>query len=92
MYWSWILGAAAVAVFWIIGSGHLRLGWALAFAQEILWGIYALVTHQLGFLVMAAVFLAVYARNWAVAPPAAPSGGKGPGGSVKPRGPGGWRR
>jgi hypothetical protein len=62
-YWSWFLAAWSLLVMWQVGSKR-RGAWLLGVLGEVWWLVYALATHQPGFVVMAFVFAVVYARNW----------------------------
>lgn len=60
--WSWILGVLGVTGLLIAGS-KIWWGWLINLANEILWIVYALSTHQYGFILMAVAYGIVYARN-----------------------------
>jgi hypothetical protein len=63
MIWSFVL--AAVGILGLILAGKkMKAGWAIGLFAQILWIIYALVTHQWGFVVSALAYGAVYARNY----------------------------
>jgi len=63
MWWSWVLSAVGVVGLIFAGS-KLKIGWAIGLFAQVLWIIYALVSHQWGFLVSAFAYGYVYARNW----------------------------
>ena len=60
--WSWALGLIGVTGLWLAGR-RLWWGWLVSLSNEILWVAYALATQQYGFLLMAAGYGAMYARN-----------------------------
>jgi hypothetical protein len=60
--WSWLLTTISVVGLWGT-AGDRRWGWALNLAGQPLWLAYALLTHQLGFLVSGAAFTVIFARN-----------------------------
>lgn len=63
MIWSLVL--AAVGILGLIMAGRkMSAGWLVGLLAQVLWIIYALVTHQWGFLISALVYGTVYARNW----------------------------
>jgi hypothetical protein len=62
--WSYVLSGVTCVGLWLAGSrGYRRAGWLVALANEVLWAIYAVSTGQHGFLLGAAVFGFIYARN-----------------------------
>ncbi len=61
--WSLALVAAGLFGQWLVGE-HRRVGWVVGVGTQALWIAYALVTHQYGFLLSAALFAAMYFRNW----------------------------
>lgn len=62
-YWSWVLPILGVTALYASGSGK-RWGWLVGFAGQLLWIVYALASRQYGFLLSAAAFAAIYARNY----------------------------
>ena len=61
-YWSWVL--AFLGVFGTLIIGKLQTwGWIVLLVDESLWVVYALQTHQDGFLVMSMFYFAVYVRS-----------------------------
>ncbi|GAA4007373.1 hypothetical protein GCM10022631_19070 [Deinococcus rubellus] len=62
-YWSWVLPILGVTALYASGSGK-RWGWLVGFAGQLLWIVYALLSQQYGFLLSAAAFAAIYARNY----------------------------
>lgn len=61
-FWSWVLGFLGVTGLLIAGN-RVWWGWLINLANEILWIIYAIVTKQYGFILMAIAYGLVYARN-----------------------------
>lgn len=55
----------AVGVFglWLAGRKS-KWGWAVGLGAQALWIIYAIATEQWGFIVSAAIYGAVYAKNF----------------------------
>lgn len=60
--WSWLLGILGVTGLWIAGR-QVWWGWLINLSNEVLWVIYAIVTEQYGFILMALAYAIVYARN-----------------------------
>jgi hypothetical protein len=60
--WSWVLGTLGVTGLLIAGN-RVWWGWLINLANEVLWVIYAVKTKQYGFILMAAAYALVYARN-----------------------------
>jgi hypothetical protein len=48
---------------WMCGR-RMRVGWLVAIFTEMLWVAYAISTRQWGFIAGAALYMAVFARNW----------------------------
>lgn len=63
MLWSYALAAIGILGIYLAGRRNIW-GWVVGFAAQALWIIYALATHQPGFIVSAIAYGAVYARNW----------------------------
>lgn len=63
MIWSYALAAVGILGIWLAGRKSLW-GWAVGFAAQALWIVYALVTDQYGFIVSALAYAAIYGRNW----------------------------
>ena len=61
--WSWVLVGLGVLGMWLAGR-RLAVGWAVAIVNESLWIVYAVQTEQWGFIVGAAIYIVVFARNW----------------------------
>jgi hypothetical protein len=62
----YVLSIIGVTALVIIGRGHWW-GWVIAFGNECLWVVFALTTHQYGFILGAAVYGSVNiynARRW----------------------------
>jgi hypothetical protein len=62
-WWSWLLAGVGLTGLWIAGSRN-AVGWAIGVAAQVLWIAYALATDQPGFLISAAGYGFVHARNW----------------------------
>jgi hypothetical protein len=61
--WSFIL--ATVGILGLVLAGKkMSVGWAVGLAAQVLWIVFALVTHQWGFIISALAYGFVYARNW----------------------------
>jgi len=60
--WSWVLTAFGLTTMWLAGR-KVWWAWFVGLAGQTAWLAYGLVTHQLGFLVGAAAYSFVYARN-----------------------------
>jgi hypothetical protein len=63
LVWSWLLVAVGALGMWMAGR-RIPSGWAVAILNETLWIIYAIQTAQWGFIAGAAVYIAVFTRNW----------------------------
>jgi len=63
MTWSLTLAAIGVFGLWLAGRKN-RWGWVVGFSAQILWVIYATVTHQYGFYISAIAYGWVYANNY----------------------------
>lgn len=57
-----MLAAVGIAGLWLAGSNRWA-GWAIGIAAQVAWAIYAIVTHQYGFLLSSAGYAFVYSRN-----------------------------
>lgn len=75
-WWSWIFLATGITGLLLAGSKR-RSGWALGFAAQFLWMVYAVTTEQWGFLIAAPIYATVYARNWWAWRPASRTDGQG---------------
>jgi hypothetical protein len=62
-YWSWLLTAVGLLGLWVVGSGK-SWGWLINLGTEPLWAIYAITTHQYGFLFSAVAYGYIYFRNY----------------------------
>ena len=62
MLWSWILTLLSVTGLYVAGRNRWE-GWLLGLLAQPVWLVYALVTHQYGFLVSVAAFGYVNATN-----------------------------
>lgn len=61
--WSWVLISVALYKDWMAGS-HRRAAWLVGLANQVLWGIYAISTSQIGFMVSVIAYSVIYIRNW----------------------------
>lgn len=61
-YWSWLLAVIGVTGLYLAGS-HRLIGWQIGLGVQALWIIYAIMTHQWGFIASALAFGAVNLRN-----------------------------
>ena len=61
-YWSWLLSVVGVAGF-ILAGRKIWWAWYINIACQILWFAYAIISDQLGFLVGAFFYTAVFVRN-----------------------------
>lgn len=62
-WWSWLLTGVGVTGLYFAGRKN-KVGWAIGFAAQSLWILYAVATRQWGFIVSAGAYGSVYARNW----------------------------
>jgi hypothetical protein len=66
----WSLLLAAIGVFGIYLAGRKsKWGWAVGLCAQVLWIIYAVVTHQYGFIISAIAYGFIYGKNlrdWSV--------------------------
>ena len=60
--WSYALTAIGVFGLWLSGRKDAR-GWLVGLGAQVLWIAYAIATEQWGFIVSAAAYGWVYARN-----------------------------
>lgn len=63
LIWSAALAGVGIVGLWLAGSQR-RAGWAVGFAAQLLWIVFALVSGQYGFIVSAVAYGFVYARNF----------------------------
>lgn len=61
-WWSWLLTAIGVTGLYFAGKKR-PWAWLIGLGAQFLWAAYAIVTDQWGFLVSAAAYGWVYARN-----------------------------
>ena len=61
--WSWLLTAVGVTGLLVAGS-RSKWGWAIGISAQSLWIAYGLSTGQMGFVASAAVYGAMYVRNF----------------------------
>jgi hypothetical protein len=62
-YWSWLLAVLGVSGMYFVGKKTVW-GWLVLLANEAIWVIYALVTEQYGFIVMAVAYAYVYIKSY----------------------------
>jgi len=62
MVWSWVLSIVGVCGLFFIGKRQWW-GWVIAFSNECLWTIYAIVTGQYGFIFGAIAYMTIHAKN-----------------------------
>lgn len=61
-YWSWVLTAVGVTGLYFAGQKK-PWAWLIGLGAQVLWLAYAIATEQWGFIVSAAAYGWVYARN-----------------------------
>ena len=57
--WSWVLAVVGVTGIFTVGSKN-HLGWYVLLVNECLWTIYAVTTHQYGFIFASVAYSIVY--------------------------------
>lgn len=63
MLWSLIL--ATIGIIGLLAAGSKKsVGWLIGLSAQLLWFVYGVTTHQYGFLLSAAAYGVVYARNY----------------------------
>jgi hypothetical protein len=62
-YWSWLLAVLGVSGMYFVGKKTVW-GWLVLLANEVIWVVYALVTKQYGFIVMAIAYAIVYIKSY----------------------------
>lgn len=62
-YWSWILAVFGVSGMFVVGR-KTAWGWMILLFNEVIWTVYALVTQQYGFIVMAVAYAIVYIKSF----------------------------
>lgn len=63
LIWSIVLASIGILGLFLAGSKN-QWGWAISFAAQILWIVFALVSKQYGFILSALAYGWVYARNY----------------------------
>lgn len=63
MTWDMLLTFVGLTGIWLAGSKR-KAGWAIGVGVQALWVSYALDTAQYWFVLSAAVYASLYARNW----------------------------
>ena len=61
-YWSWLLAVLGVSGMYFVGKKTVW-GWLVLLANEVIWVVYAFVTQQYGFIVMAVAYAYVYVMS-----------------------------
>jgi hypothetical protein len=61
--WSWVLAIIGVIGISFVGRKTVW-GWMVLLANEILWTIYAIQTHQYGFILMSTAYSVVYIKSF----------------------------
>lgn len=61
-YWSWTLEGVGLFGAAIVGRKRWW-GWAILLVNTVLWGVYAIESHQYGFMVASFFYAPLYARN-----------------------------
>jgi hypothetical protein len=61
-YWGWVLSSLGVLGMILAGKKRWE-GWAIGLVSEGLWMVYAIVTHQLGFVLGALAYGGVFTKN-----------------------------
>jgi len=59
---SWFLSAIGALGVYITAKS--RWGWAIGFLYQILWIVYAVMTHQYGFIWVCVMYAGLYAKNF----------------------------
>jgi hypothetical protein len=62
-YWSWLLAVLGVSGMYFVGKKTVW-GWLVLLANEVIWVVYAVVTQQYGFIVMAIAYAIVYIKSY----------------------------
>ena len=61
--WSWILAVVGCTGIFFVGRKSVQ-GWLLLLLNESLWVIYALTSHQYGFILASIGYKAVYIKSY----------------------------
>jgi hypothetical protein len=61
--WSWLLAILGVSGMYFVGKKTVW-GWLVLLANEVIWVVYALVTKQYGFIMMAIAYAIVYIKSF----------------------------
>lgn len=61
--WSWVLAIVGITGIFIVGKKSI-VGWVILLVNENLWVIYAVKTHQYGFIAAAIGYATVYIKNF----------------------------
>lgn len=60
--WSWILAVVGVTGIFFVGQKNL-LGWIFLLFNECLWCVYAVTSHQYGFIFASIAYSTVYVKS-----------------------------
>jgi len=64
--WSWVLAAIGSIGLFFVGEKKVR-GWFILSINECVWCVYAVCTHQYGFIAYSVLYLVMYykaIKNW----------------------------
>jgi hypothetical protein len=62
--WSWVLAVVGITGIFFVGRKTVW-GWPILMLNESLWVIYALTTHQYGFILASIGYGTVYIKSYA---------------------------
>lgn len=62
-WWSWLLSIIGLIGLWLAGSKN-KYGWIFGLSAQFLWFLYAIVSHQFGFILSSIAYGIVYFRNF----------------------------
>ena len=61
--WSWTLAIIGSLGIYVVGKKNIW-GWFILMVSEILWTIYAITTHQYGFIFAVVLYSTVYIKSY----------------------------
>lgn len=61
--WSWLLAFVGVTGIYFVGRKTIW-GWFVLLFNECLWFIYAIITHQYGFIFASLAYAVTYIRSY----------------------------
>lgn len=61
--WSWVLAFVGAGGIYVVGKKK-TYGWYVLMISEMLWTIYAVTTHQYGFLLAVTLYSAAYIKSY----------------------------